>query len=72
MSVATVFNWASNLLISFTFLTLVNKLGLAGTFWFYGLLAVVAWFFCYFFVPETKNKTLEEIEMKISDQHPLS
>ncbi len=67
MSVATVCNWAANLLISFTFLKLVNHLGLAGTFWFYGFLAVLAWVFSYFLVPETKNKTLEEIEMEWND-----
>jgi MFS transporter, SP family, galactose:H+ symporter len=55
-------NWASNFLVSLTFLTLVEMFGPTWTFWLYGLLAVAAWFFCYHLVPETKGRTLEEIE----------
>jgi MFS transporter, SP family, galactose:H+ symporter len=56
------FNWGSNLLVSLTFLTLVQGLGASRTFWLYGLLAVGAWIFSYYLVPETKGRTLEEIE----------
>ncbi|MCG2744168.1 MAG: MFS transporter [Desulfobacteraceae bacterium] len=43
-------------------LTLVAVLGHAMTFWLYGVIAVVAWFFIYRLVPETKGKSLEQIE----------
>jgi sugar porter (SP) family MFS transporter len=56
------FNWGSNLLVSLTFLTLVEELGASRTFWLYGMLAVAAWIFSYYRVPETKGRTLEEIE----------
>ena len=59
---AATFNWGSNLLITLTFLTLVDKLGPSRTFWFYGLCAVGAGLFSYYYVPETKGRTLEEIE----------
>jgi SP family galactose:H+ symporter-like MFS transporter len=62
MSAVTVTNWAMNLLVAVTFLTLVSQLGHAGTFWLYGLVAVAAWIFFYRFVPETKGKSLEQIE----------
>jgi sugar porter (SP) family MFS transporter len=62
MSVATVANWAMNLVVAVTFLTLVEVLGRPGTFWLYGIIAVAAWAFFYLFVPETKGKTLEQIE----------
>jgi len=62
MSVATVANWATNLVVAVTFLTLVEVLGRPETFWLYGMIAVVAWVFFYFLVPETKGKTLEQIE----------
>jgi predicted MFS family arabinose efflux permease len=45
-----------------TFLTLVNVLGRPETFWLYGVIAVVAWVFFYRLVPETKGKSLEQIE----------
>jgi len=55
-------NWGSNLAVTLTFLTLVDKLGASSTFFLYGVLGVAAWFFSYFYVPETKGRTLEEIE----------
>ena len=51
-----------NLVVAVTFPTLVGVLGRAGTFWFYGVIAVGAWIFFYLLVPETKGKSLEEIE----------
>jgi MFS transporter, SP family, galactose:H+ symporter len=55
-------NWAANFLVSLTFLTLVQMFGPSKTFWLYGALAVLAWIFSYNLVPETKGRTLEEIE----------
>ena len=62
MSAVTVTNWAMNLLVAISFLSLVSLLGHAATFWLYGLVAVGAWIFFYKLVPETKGKTLEQIE----------
>lgn len=62
MSAVTVTNWALNLAVAVTFLTLVGILGHAGTFWLYGVIAVGAWVFLYLLVPETKGKSLEQIE----------
>ena len=60
--IAATFNWGANLLVTLTFLTLVEKLGPSTTFWFYGLCAIAAGLFSHFFVPETKGRTLEQIE----------
>lgn len=62
MSAVTVTNWALNLVVAVTFLTLVGVLGRAGTFWLYGVIGGGAWAFVYFLVPETKGQTLEQIE----------
>jgi len=62
MSAVTVTNWAFNLAVAVTFLTLVGVLGQAGTFWLYGAIAVAAWVFFYLLLPETKGKSLEQIE----------
>jgi sugar porter (SP) family MFS transporter len=59
---AATFNWGSNLLVSLTFLTLLEKIGETRTFWLYGVFAVGAWLFSYYLVPETKGHTLEQIE----------
>ena len=55
-------NWIFNLLVSITFLTLAELIGPSWTFWLYGLLAIAALLFCYYLVPETKGRSLEEIE----------
>jgi SP family galactose:H+ symporter-like MFS transporter len=59
---AATFNWGSNLLVSLTFLTLLQGIGAPKTFWLYGLCAIGAWIFSYSLVPETKGRTLEQIE----------
>lgn len=61
MSTVTMINWATNLVVAITFLTIIELLGVSGTFWLYGLIAVFALIFVYFHVPETKGKSLEEI-----------
>jgi SP family galactose:H+ symporter-like MFS transporter len=62
MSVASIANWGSNWLVALTFPVLLATLGGAGSFWLFAALGIVAWVFVYFRVPETKNRTLEEIE----------
>jgi hypothetical protein len=55
-------NWASNLLVSLTFLTFLNALGPSKTFSLYGVLAIASFVFSYYLVPETRGRTLEDIE----------
>jgi sugar porter (SP) family MFS transporter len=62
MSLATVANWAFNLIVSLTFLDLVSALGNADTFLVYAILSVVALVFIALMVPETKGRSLEQIE----------
>jgi SP family galactose:H+ symporter-like MFS transporter len=51
MSVGTLVNWAANLIVALSFLTLTQALGRPATFWLYGAISVGAWFFAYFLVP---------------------
>jgi MFS transporter, SP family, galactose:H+ symporter len=61
-SIATFANWSANLLVSITFLSLIGLLGKAFTFWLYALMGIFAIIFCVAFVPETRKKSLEQIE----------
>jgi SP family galactose:H+ symporter-like MFS transporter len=61
-SVSSFANWTANLLVSITFLSLVGAIGTSGAFWFYAVMGVFAFIFCLALVPETKNKSLEQIE----------
>ncbi|HEX8918706.1 MAG TPA: sugar porter family MFS transporter [Chloroflexota bacterium] len=61
-SISTVGNWAANLVVSISFLSLINLLGRPLTFWVYAVLGVITFLFVLKFVPETRGKTLEQIE----------
>ena len=62
MSVAAICNWGSNFIVALTFPVLLAALGGAGAFWLFAAIGVVAWLFVFFMVPETKGRSLEEIE----------
>ncbi|KAG0375989.1 myo-inositol transporter [Mortierella sp. AD032] len=59
---ATACNFAGNLVISLTFLTLTQRITATGTFWLYAGILVIAWLFVYFLVPETAGLNLEDIQ----------
>jgi len=61
-SIATSTLWTGTLVVTFTFLTLVNLLNLWGTFAIYGALSFVCFFYVWKAVPETKGRTLEQIQ----------
>ena len=73
MSVGTVTNWGGNLVVAVSFLTLTRVMGKAATFWLYAGVSIGAWLFAFFMVPETKGRSLEEIEAYMrAGKHPRS
>jgi sugar porter (SP) family MFS transporter len=62
MSLATVFLWCGTLLVTLTFLSLVRALTAAGTFLLYAAISVAAFVFVWRLLPETKGRSLEEID----------
>jgi SP family xylose:H+ symportor-like MFS transporter len=68
MSVAVAAQWTANWIVSFTFpmmndnLFLTTKFNHGFSYWIYGTMAALSAIFIWKFVPETKGKTLEEIE----------
>ncbi|ANB14093.1 myo-inositol transporter ITR2 [Sugiyamaella lignohabitans] len=61
-SSATLFLWS--FIVTFNFSRMQEAMGKIGlTLGFYGAIAVVGWFYQLFFMPETKGKTLEEIDL---------
>jgi hypothetical protein len=62
LSLATVALWLACLLVTATFLSLINTLGVSGTFFLYAFISMLAYLFILRTVPETKGRTLEEIE----------
>ncbi|MCZ2073716.1 MAG: sugar porter family MFS transporter [Bryobacterales bacterium] len=62
MSIATISLWMACVALTMTFLSLAQAISISGAFWLYSGLCVVTFLFVLFVTPETKGKTLEEIE----------
>ncbi|HVU37165.1 MAG TPA: sugar porter family MFS transporter [Opitutales bacterium] len=67
MSVGVASLWAACFVLTFSFPLLNASLGAAGTFLLYAVICVLGFFFIYFRLPETKHKTLEQLEHDLSD-----
>ena len=65
MSLGQAVNWTANVVVSFTFLDMVHTFRLPSVFGFYLVMSGVSFFFIYYYVPETKNRTLEEINREL-------
>ncbi len=65
MAVATFFLWSACFLLTYTFPFLNQALGASGTFWLYGIICLAGLIYIYQKLPETKGKSLEEIENEL-------
>jgi sugar porter (SP) family MFS transporter len=59
--------WIACFALTATFKPINVALGAAGTFWLYGAICLIGFFVLYRFVPETKGKSLEDIERELAD-----
>lgn len=67
MSVAVSFLWIACFILTYTFPILKSLLGVSVTFWIYGGICAFAFVFLFFRLPETKGKSLEQIERDLAD-----
>jgi SP family sugar porter-like MFS transporter len=67
MSIGATAHWVANFLLTFSFPTIKETIGWANNFWLYGLICLVGFLVLYRYLPETKGKTLEQIEREIAD-----
>jgi sugar porter (SP) family MFS transporter len=65
VSIAVTALWTACFLLTYTFPLLNATLGAAGTFWTYAVICLAGLLFLIFHLPETKGKTLEQIEMSL-------
>ena len=66
MSIATFSLWVASFILTFTFPILNDALGASGTFWVYSFICVAGFLFIKSKLPETKGKSLEEIELELT------
>jgi SP family sugar porter-like MFS transporter len=67
MSIAVLSLWVGCTALTFTFPVLNRQLGAHGTFWLYGAICAVGFFVIFERLPETKGKSLEDIERELVD-----
>jgi SP family galactose:H+ symporter-like MFS transporter len=71
VAIATAINWLAAWVVAQTFLSLVSAITTQGTFLLFAGFCVVTFFYVRFFVPETKGKTLEEVQVMWQDPEEL-
>jgi len=67
MAVATFFLWAACFVLTYTFPILNKNMGASGAFWLYSGICIAGFIFIRSRLPETKNKSLEEIEKEMTE-----
>jgi len=67
ISVAVTALWIACFILTYTFPILNRRLGAAGTFWIYAAICVSGFLFIAFRLPETKGKSLEQLERELVD-----
>lgn len=67
----TATNWACSALLGGLFLLVVEWKGPDFTFWLLGVVCILSFIFMYFYVPETKNVSLETIERNLIEGKKL-
>ena len=65
MSVSVFALWTGCFLLTYTFPLLKDGLGIGNTFWVYAAICAAGFVFILFRLPETKGKTLEQIEREL-------
>lgn len=66
MSIAVMVNFGSNVLVTATLDTMLSALTPPGVFFLYAVMSLISLLFVYFGIPETRGKTLEEIEAQLT------
>lgn len=66
VAIGVAVNRLMNATISMTFISLYKAITIGGAFFLFAGMAVIAWWFFYFLCPETKGKSLEEMEALFS------
>jgi MFS family permease len=79
IAVATAVNWFSAFIVAQFFLSVVDAIGESTTFFVFAAFCVVTYVFVWRFVPETKGRSLEEIQERwvvngdrMLDEHPAT
>ncbi len=59
---------ATNLIVSLVFPLMLSAMGIAWVFTIFSVICLLSFFFAFYMVPETKGKSLEEIEASLKQR----
>lgn len=62
IGIATCANWIGNIIVTWTFSPMLEYIGLAQTYLFYGVCCILSFFIVKYLLPETGNKELEDMQ----------
>ncbi|EFA76336.1 sugar transporter family protein [Heterostelium album PN500] len=65
VSIASMLNWLANFIVNISFLHLLNAIGQTFTYWMFGGVSFLCFVFVFFFVPETKGVSIEELSKRL-------
>jgi len=65
MGVSVAFNWGANVIVAAMLPIIIKYFGIATLFGGFFIITIIAWFVFYYFIPETKGTTLEQIERNV-------
>jgi sugar porter (SP) family MFS transporter len=65
MSLSALVLWIGNFSLTYSFPVIKENIGWANNFWLYGVICLIGFVILYFVLPETKNKSLEQIEKEL-------
>lgn len=71
-SAAGAFNWGLAFLVTSTFDALNKSIGRGETFWLFSVFCFLGVLFVFFFVPETKGKSLNEIQLMLAGEKAVN
>lgn len=67
MSIGSTACWLFTVLVTFSFPPLVGAIGASGSFFIFFGVCVLSFIWMWFYIPETKGKSLEEIETMLKE-----
>ncbi len=70
MGLSVACNWGANVIVAALIPTLIVNFGIAFIFGSFFVTTIVAWLVFYFYIPETKGTTLEQIERNVLANFP--
>jgi len=65
ISIGALAHWVGNFTLTYSFPTIKESLGWANNFWLYGVICAIGFVVIWWILPETKGKTLEQLEKEL-------